>query len=156
VIAHFSDGTTRDIFGGLNSKSARKIPRSLWPVIARKLDRVNSAHEIKDLASPPVNRLEALKRKWAGFHSIRVKDPYRIVLLKEFLEPSGVIQVALAASLRIPVQRINTLINGKRGMTAETALLLAKKFKTTPQFWMNLQTAWDLYEAARHLKAASA
>ena len=78
------------------------------------------------------------------------------MLLKEFLEPMGISQVELAASLHIPVQRINTLINGKRGVTAETALLLAKKLKTTPQFWMNLQNAWDLYEAARHLKVVSA
>ena len=78
------------------------------------------------------------------------------ILLKEFLEPMGTTQVELAASLGIPVQRVNTLINGKRGVTAETALLLARKFKTTPQFWMNLQNAWDLYEAARHLKTVSA
>lgn len=78
------------------------------------------------------------------------------ILLKEFLEPMGISQVEFAASLGIPVQRINTLINGKRGMTAETALLLAGKLKTTPEFWMNLQNAWDLHEAARHLKAVSA
>ena len=78
------------------------------------------------------------------------------ILLKEFLEPMGISQVAFATSLGIPVQRINTLINGKRGMTAETALLLAGKLRTTPEFWMNLQNAWDLYKAARHLKAVSA
>jgi len=78
------------------------------------------------------------------------------ILLKEFLEPLGMSQVELADALGIPVQRINTLINGKRGITAETALLLAKRLKTTPQFWMNLQNARDLYEAARHLKAVSA
>jgi antitoxin HigA-1 len=78
------------------------------------------------------------------------------ILLKEFLDPMGISQVELAASIGIPVQRVNTLINGKRGITAETALLLAKRLKTTPQFWMNLQNAWDLHEAARHLKAVSA
>jgi addiction module HigA family antidote len=78
------------------------------------------------------------------------------ILLKEFLEPLGISQVELAGALGIPVQRINTLINGKRGITAETALLLAKRLKTTPQFWMNLQNARDLYEAAKHLKAVSA
>lgn len=78
------------------------------------------------------------------------------ILLKEFLEPMGITQVELAASLGIPVQRVNTIINGKRGVTAETALLLARKFKTTPQFWMNLQNAWDLYEAARRLSTVSA
>ena len=77
------------------------------------------------------------------------------VLLKEFLEPLGISQVELAKAMDIPVQRVNTLINGKRGVTASTALLLARKFKTTPEFWMNLQTAWDLYEAAQGLKLVS-
>jgi toxin HigB-1 len=79
VIASLADATTRDIFDGINSKAARKIPRPLWPVIARKLDILNTAHELIDLASPPGNRLEVLKGKWAGFHSIRINDQYRIV-----------------------------------------------------------------------------
>ena len=70
------------------------------------------------------------------------------ILLKEFLEPSGLSQVQLAKELDIPIQRINTIVNGKRGMTAETALLLAKRLKTSPEFWMNLQVAWDLYQAS--------
>lgn len=78
------------------------------------------------------------------------------ILLKEFLEPLNISQVELAKSLDVPIQRINTLINGKRGMTAETALLLAKRLKTTPEFWMNLQAAWDLHEAERHLHPATA
>ncbi len=78
------------------------------------------------------------------------------ILLKEFLEPLNLSQVELAKSLGVPVQRINTLINGKRGVTAETALLLAERLKTTPELWMNLQTAWDLHEAAQGLRRASA
>ena len=78
------------------------------------------------------------------------------ILLKEFLEPLGVSQGELAKSIGVPVQRINTLINGKRGVTAETALLLAERLKTTPEFWMNLQATWDLHEAAQTLKSASA
>lgn len=78
------------------------------------------------------------------------------ILLKEFLEPLNISQVDLAKSLDVPVQRVNTLINGKRGITAETALLLAKRLKTTPEFWMNLQAAWDLHEAERHLRHAMA
>jgi addiction module HigA family antidote len=58
--------------------------------------------------------------------------------------------------LGVPVQRINTLVNGKRGITAETALLLAHDLGTSPEFWMNLQNAWDLYEASKTLKFASA
>jgi addiction module HigA family antidote len=78
------------------------------------------------------------------------------ILLKEFLEPMGISQMELAKALRVPVQRVNTLINGKRGVSAETALLLAHRLNTTPEFWMNLQTAWDLYEAAQGLRRASA
>ena len=77
------------------------------------------------------------------------------VLLEEFLIPMGLSQVELANSLRIPIQRINTLINGKRGMTAETAILLAHELKTTSEFWMNLQIAVDLYDAGKHLRLAA-
>jgi addiction module HigA family antidote len=78
------------------------------------------------------------------------------VLFKEFLEPKKISQVEFANRLSVPVQRINTLINGKRGITAETALLLAHELDTTPQFWMNLQNTWDLYEASKNLNLASA
>ncbi len=66
------------------------------------------------------------------------------ILLEEFLVPSGITQVALAAHLGIPVQRVNELVRGKRGITPETAWLLAQALKTTPEFWMNLQAAHDL------------
>lgn len=67
-----------------------------------------------------------------------------IILSEEFLEPMKITQVALANHLNIPVQRINEIIKGKRGITPETAWLLSQAFKTTPQFWMNLQTNYDL------------
>jgi addiction module HigA family antidote len=54
----------------------------------------------------------------------------------------------------VPIQRFNTLINGKRACTAETTLLLSKEFGTTPKFWMNLQSSYDLFKAKIHLKAA--
>lgn len=66
------------------------------------------------------------------------------VLLEEFLVPKKLSQVELARSIKVPVQRINTLINGKRDMTPETAILLARFLKTSPEFWMNLQTQRDL------------
>lgn len=66
------------------------------------------------------------------------------ILLEEFLKPRGVTQVALAEHLRVPVQRINELVRGKRGVTPETAWLLGGAFGTTPQFWINLQTNRDL------------
>ncbi len=73
------------------------------------------------------------------------------ILLQEFLEPMGVSQVELAHRMGVSVQRVNTLVNGKRDMTAETAILLSRALKTTPEFWMNLQDAHDLYEAQEQL-----
>lgn len=66
------------------------------------------------------------------------------VLLEEFLEPLGITQVALAQHLDVPVQRVNELVRGKRGVTPETAWLLSQAFDTTPEFWMNLQANHDL------------
>ena len=60
------------------------------------------------------------------------------ILLLEFLEPMELSQMELARKIGVSVQRINTLINGKRDMTAETAILLSSILKTTPEFWMNL------------------
>ena len=66
------------------------------------------------------------------------------VLLKEFLEPLGLTQVKLAKAIDIPQNRANELIRGKRGIPPETALLLAEYFRNSAEFWMNLQTAYDL------------
>ena len=66
------------------------------------------------------------------------------ILRKEFLEPMGVTQTELAKHLGIPIQRINELVKGKRGVTPDTAWLLSKAFATSPEFWMNLQVAHDL------------
>ena len=67
-----------------------------------------------------------------------------LVLSQEFLAPLGITQVTLAAHLGVPVQRINELVRGKRGITPETAWLLAQALDTTPEFWINLQSAHDL------------
>ncbi len=76
------------------------------------------------------------------------------ILLQEFLEPMELSQVELAHQMGVPVQRVNTLVNGKRDVTAETAILLSRVLKTTPEFWMNLQDANDLYKAQEHLAHA--
>lgn len=67
-----------------------------------------------------------------------------VILSQEFLAPLGITQVAFAAHLGVPVQRINELINGKRGVTPDTAWLLASALDTTPEFWINLQAGYDL------------
>jgi addiction module HigA family antidote len=69
------------------------------------------------------------------------------ILLQEFLEPRALTQAELARSLAIPLNRVNELVRGKRGVTPETALLLAEYFKNSAEFWMNLQTAHDLTRA---------
>jgi antitoxin HigA-1 len=66
------------------------------------------------------------------------------VLQEEFLRPLGVTQVAFSNHLGIPTQRVNEIVRGKRGVSAETAWLLAEALGTTPQFWLNLQTNYDL------------
>lgn len=75
------------------------------------------------------------------------------ILLEDFLKPVGMSQIALAAKMRVPIQRVNTLIKGKRDISAETAVLLARALKTTPEFWMNLQASVDLYIASQKLAA---
>jgi len=67
-----------------------------------------------------------------------------VVLSQEFLGPLGISQVAFAAHLGVPTQRINELVRGKRGVTPETAWLLSQALDTTPEFWVNLQSAHDL------------
>jgi len=69
------------------------------------------------------------------------------VLREEFLGPRNMTQGDLAEAMGVPIQRVNLLINEKRAVTAETALLLAKMLGTTPEFWMNLQTQCDLWDA---------
>jgi len=69
------------------------------------------------------------------------------MLLAEFLEPMSLTQRDLADGIHVPYQRINELVNGRRGVTPATALRLAKFFGNTPDFWMNLQLRWDLYFA---------
>jgi len=66
------------------------------------------------------------------------------ILKEEFLEPAGITQVAFAAHIGVSIQRLNEIIRGKRGITPETAWLLAQALGTTPGFWMNLQSAHDL------------
>jgi addiction module HigA family antidote len=69
------------------------------------------------------------------------------MLLEDFLVPMGLTQRELADGIRVPYQRINELVNGRRGITPATALRLAKFFGTSPDVWMNLQLRWDLYHA---------
>jgi antitoxin HigA-1 len=83
------------------------------------------------------------------------RDPNRMgvpvhpgeVLLEEFLRPLGLSQASLARHLNVSLVRVNELVKGKRGVSAATAWLLAQTFGTTPQFWINLQSNYDLAKA---------
>lgn len=66
------------------------------------------------------------------------------VLREEFLAPLGISQYRLAQSINVPPRRINEIVHGKRGISADTALRLARFFGTSEQFWMNLQSHYDL------------
>lgn len=66
------------------------------------------------------------------------------VLLEEFLEPLDVSQYRLAKDTNVPARRINEIVHGKRGVSADTALRLARYFGTSERFWLNLQTQYDL------------
>jgi len=71
------------------------------------------------------------------------------VLLEEFLEPLGLTQYRLAKDLSVPARRINEIVLRRRGISADTALRLALYFRTTPQFWLNLQARYELDTAQR-------
>lgn len=88
--------------------------------------------------------------------SHRIATHPGVILLQEFLEPKGLTQVELARALSIPLNRVNELVRGKRGVTPETALLLAGYFRNSAEFWMNLQTAYDLTRALHEMRKTPA
>lgn len=69
------------------------------------------------------------------------------MLVEEFLNPMQITQRELADAIHVPYQRINELVNQKRGITPSTALRLARFFGVSADFWLNLQLRWDLYKA---------
>jgi addiction module HigA family antidote len=74
------------------------------------------------------------------------------MLLKEFLEPMGITQKEFSKHLGWTYARLNEIINGHRGITAESALAFADAFQMEPQFWLNLQQNWDLWHAMKEHK----
>lgn len=79
MIRSLADETTRDIWNGVNTKAARRIPRDLWPIVQRKLDQIDAVSKLEDLRVPPGNRLHALTGDLRGLLAVRVNDQYRIV-----------------------------------------------------------------------------
>ncbi len=79
MIVSFGNRTTSDFFHGIPSGRAKRIPNQIKDVALYKLDVLNAAQSLDDLKSPPGNRLELLKGDFAGFHSIRINNQWRIV-----------------------------------------------------------------------------
>jgi addiction module HigA family antidote len=76
------------------------------------------------------------------------------MLLEEFLKPAELTQVDAARQMGIPLNRLNELVRGKRGVTADTALRLARLLGTSAELWLGLQNDWDLWHAAQALRKA--
>ena len=76
------------------------------------------------------------------------------MLREEFLRPANLTQVEAARRMQIPLNRLNEIIRGRRGITADTALRLARLFKMSPEFWMSIQADWDLWQTAAALRRA--
>ncbi|GAC1351986.1 MAG: type II toxin-antitoxin system RelE/ParE family toxin [Polyangiales bacterium] len=90
MIASFAHAATEDIFNGRNTKAARKVPKELWQIAARKLSALDYAKEVGDLSSPG-NNLEKLKGALKGKYSIRINDQFRIVFNFDRGEASNVV-----------------------------------------------------------------
>jgi addiction module HigA family antidote len=102
-----------------------------------------ASHTSKDGANLIGNICGRKKRHWLG-----PAIPGEI-LLEEYLKPLGLGQLEAAKRLGISLNRLNEIVLGKRGITADTALRLARLLKTSPQLWMRLQADWDLHEAVQ-------
>jgi addiction module HigA family antidote len=128
---------------------------------------------------PPGNRLEALAKDRRGQHSIRINDQWRIcfvwrdghahksksstttellpnphpgeILMEEFLKPMDLSQTALARAISVPPRRINEIVLGKRAITADTDLRLARYFKMSDGFFLGLQTDYELMQRRRQI-----
>ena len=79
MIASFGDRATEDLYHGRKTSRVRRFPHNMLPAALRKLDVIRAAHRLQDLRVPPGNRLESLKGEYAGWHSIRVNQQWRIV-----------------------------------------------------------------------------
>ena len=79
MIISFGNDATADLYHGRHTKRVRKLPQDILQRALVRLDVLNTAHSLIDLKSPPGNRLEALGGNWAGFHSIRINQQWRIV-----------------------------------------------------------------------------
>jgi antitoxin HigA-1 len=171
MIQGFANSEAELIWSGRRS---RKLPADIQNVALRKLRLLNQARVLGDLRVPPGNRLEALRADRQGQHSIRINDQWRIrrmsksstttsrsglllnphpgeILLEEFLKPMGLSQNALARAVHVAPRRINEIVLGKRDITADTDLRLARYFGLSEGFFLGLQMGYDLMQRRREI-----
>jgi addiction module HigA family antidote len=173
MIVGYRGKRTADFAAGKRVKAFSGIERP-----ARlKLDRLEAAHVLQDLAALPGNRFEALKGDRKGQYSIRVNDQCASVLsgrmdrlaprtsrlsiiteehtmasraihpgdhLAEELDALDMSAAELARRLKVPTNRVTAILNGQRAISGDTALRLAHFFGTSPQFWLNLQSLYEI------------
>src|SRR5215469_4257552 len=192
VIRSFGDTRTEALFEDQVVREFQGIARRA----KRKLEAINAASRIGDLAVPPANHLEKLRGQLKGFYSVRINDQWRVIfrwsdgdrgqdyglplipasmtqrdemtedefapvtpgemLKEEFLAEYRLSQSRLAKAVGISPNRIAEIVNNRRRITADTALRLGLYFGTSAEFWMNLQSRYDLKMARRHLKPEEA
>ncbi len=162
MIRSFGDKDTRRIWD--RSEQVKRFA-SVERVAYRVLTRLNAAEKLSDLKSPGFH-LEALTKERAiiGYHSIRVSDKYRVIfrwvdghvqppvhpgeiLLEDIMKPLALSANRLAFELGIPTSRVLEIVHGRRSVSADTAVRLGRYLGTTAQFWMNLQSQYDLLTA---------
>jgi addiction module HigA family antidote len=114
---------------------------------------IDAAKELADLSALPGIRPEALEGDRRGQYSVRINDRYRLqraplhpgqILREQFMAEFGVSINRLARDLRVPPTRISEIVNEGRAVSTDTALRLARYFRTSAEFWVNLQSAYDL------------
>ena len=173
MIVSYHDKRTRNFAVGKRVTAFSGIERS----VRLKLDRLEAAATLTDLAVLPGNRFEALAGDRKGQYSIRINDQWRICFdwpdrlpgpanveivdyhqedkmaltaihpgehLAEELRELGMSAAALARKLDVPTNRITGILNGQRAITGDTALSLAHFFGTSAEFWLNLQSLYEL------------
>jgi addiction module HigA family antidote len=155
VLRSFQDKDTERVW---KRQGLRKFDEKTQRTALRRLLILDAAEALGDLRVPPGNRLEKLRGDRADTYSkLTTTDEDLVsttvvtppihpgeVLMHEYLEPLGITQHAVAVAIDVPPRRINEIVHGKRRITADTALRLAKYFGTTERFWLNLQGRYDI------------